>query len=189
MKRLVLFFMAAILSLASQAQPNIEGKWKLTETEKQKIGEKDEGGIADIKTTLTYTFAGGRFECTIEAVTDMSFAVKDDQAANSDIVVLLDITASSGGSYTLESDLLTLVPDKKKKPKVDVDANITGIAGGSMIKNMLAAPLKKALVAKLKEVQQYKVLSVTDKSLTLLKVVSGKDNTEKAKVEPITLTK
>ena len=189
MKRLVLFILAAILSLPSLSQSKIEGKWKLTETDKQTIGDNDSSGIADIKTTLTYTFAGDRFECTIEAVTDMSFAVKDDQAANSDIVVLLDITASCGGSCTLEGDLLTLTPDKKKKPKVDVDATITGIAGGSMIKNMLAAPLKKALVAELKEVQQYKVLSVTDKSLTLLKVVSGKDNSEKAKVEPITLTK
>lgn len=189
MERLVLFCVAALMSLTSPAQSGIDGKWFLTENEKQTIGDKGEAGVADIKTTLAYTFAGDRYECTIKSVTDMSMAIESGQDNQSDVVIHLVLTASCAGSCILEGDLLTLTPDKKKKPEVEVDATITGIAGGGMLKNMLAAPLKKALVAELKQVRHYRVLSVGGNSLTLQKIVPGKENPEGTKVETITLTK
>ena len=175
------------MSLAALAKPDIDGKWSYTQTDNQKIGEKHEGD-AQIKVTVNYTFDGSYFECSMKAILTMSFDQKGDdgKAEKAEFVVI--ITASTTGSSAFDGDLLTLTPDKKK-PRVDVDATINGSPAGSMISGMVAAPVKKTLVAELKQIQKYKIVSVTDSKLTLQSVPTEKEKVKGVKEEIITLSK
>lgn len=192
MKRLSLLAVALCVAVSAMAQvslADLEGKWGYAKTDKQKLAEKDAVGDADIKMSAIYVFDGDSFVCTLKAVMNMDLSMKDSQNQDMDAVFIIEITATTTGASTLASDQLTLVPDKKKKPKVDVDATIKGVPGGNMLKGMLASPIKQALVSELKEIQQYRVISVSETTLCLQSIVSEKDAAKGIKADTITLTR
>ena len=93
------------------------------------------------------------------------------------------------GALSRSGDVITLTPDSKKKPSVDIDARVDGVPGGGMIKNMIVSPLKKELVSELKKTESYTIVSVTESSLTLRDIPTKKEQAKGELPETVTFTR
>ena len=183
MKRLFFLLAAMLACFAAYAQSNIDGKWFLDQTEKETMSEGDVDGQSDIKASMLYDFKGERYDATMKAIVTMDVSSKEKDAK---ATIYVEVTASMSGALLRDGDVITLVPDSKKKPTVDVDAKVDGVPGGGMIKNMIVSPLKKELTSELKKKESYTIVSVTESSLTLRDIPTKK---EQAKGElPDTVT-
>ena len=175
MKRLALTIAAILAGVLAFAQ-SLEGTW----TGKMAMDDNSQGADVAAKGTGTYTFAGDTFTEKMLVVIDMS-TEKDGKS----VTMKVTITGSNSGTWTRKGDVLTLTPDKKSKPVVDV--KVEGIP--SFLAGMLSGPIKKELNKSLKEVDQMKIISLTDKELVIEDILTEKEKKSGAKVERITLTK
>ncbi len=175
MKRLILTMAAILASVLAFAQ-SLEGTW----TGKMAMDDDSQGADVAATATGTYTFSGNTFTEKMLVVVDMS-AEKDGET----VTMVITISGKNNGTWTRKGDVLTLTPDKKSKPVVDM--KVEGIP--SFLAGMLSAPIKKELNKSLKEVDQMKIISLTDKELVIEDILTEKEKKAGAKVERITLTK
>lgn len=183
MKRFIFLLAAMLACLAAYAQSDIDGTWFLDKSENQAVSEGSVDGQTDIKASLQYVFDRDRYIATMKAVVTMDLSSKeDDTKAN----IYVDMTASMTGTLTRSGNVITLVPDPKKKPAVDIDTKINGVPGGGVIKNMIVSPLKKELVSALRKKESYTIVSVTESSLTLRDIPSKKEQAKGESPETVT---
>lgn len=186
MKR-VIFLLAAMLAFfAAYAQRDIDGTWFLDKSEKQTVSEGSVDGHTDMKASVQYVFDRDRYNATMKAIVTMDVSSKEkDAQAN----IYVEVTASMSGALSRSGDVITLTPDSKKKPSVDIDARVDGVPGGGMIKNMIVSPLKKELVSELKKTESYTIVSVTESSLTLRDIPTKKEQAKGELPETVTFTR
>ena len=175
MKRLTLTFAAILVSVLAFAQ-SLEGTW----VGKMMMDDNSQGADVVATGTGTYTFAGSTFTERMVVVMDLS-AEKEGTT----VTMKITITGSNAGTWTRKGDVLTLTPDKKAKPKVDV--KVEGIP--SFLAGMLTGPIKKELTKSLKEVDEMKIISLTDRQLVIEDILTEKEKKAGAKVERTTLTR
>ena len=190
MKRTILL-LASLLACAFQAlaQNTLDGTWTYTKTDKQDINEQEASGSAKMKLSAIYVFSGGTFSTSMKAEVNMDFASLGSQGEATDAVFYVEVTASVKGSMAMDGSLLTLTPDAKKKPDIEVFTDIKGVPGGNLMKPMLVNPLKKELSAELKKAQKYKVVSINETTLVLEDILSDKELKAGKKAERTTLTR
>lgn len=183
MKRLIFLLAAMLACFAACAQSDIDGTWFLDKSENQDVSEGTVNGQTDVKATVQYVFDKDRYIATMKAVVTMDISSKeDDTKAN----INVEVTASMTGALSRSGDVITLVPDSKKKPSVDIDAKVDGVPGGGMIKNMIVSPLKKELVSELRKKESYTIVSVTGSSLTLRHIPGKKEQAKGVSPEAVT---
>lgn len=190
MKRMIL--MLAILlagALQSLAQNTLDGTWTYNKTDNRDFNEKGAVGKSDLKMSAKYVFDGDCFASWVKAVFNMDFTAHNEQGELSDAVFYIEVIASTTGTLSLDGSALTLAPDAKKKPQIEVKTKIEGVPGGNMVKGMVVNPLKKQLSAELKKVQNYKVVSISETTLVLEDILSDKDIKAGKQPERVTLTR
>ena len=175
MKRLILTFVAILAGALAFAQ-SLEGTW----VGKENLSDNSDGTDVDAKATETYIIKGDSYTAKLQVVMDLS-AEKDGK----EVVMKITLTGSNAGTWTRKGDVLTFTPDKKSKPKVDV--KVEGIP--SVLASMLTGPIKKELNKTLKEPEQFKIISLTDKELVLEDILTEKERKAGEKVERTTLLK
>ena len=186
MKRLFFLLAAMLACFAVHAQSDIDGTWFLDRSENQTLNEGSMDGNTDIKASVQYVFDRDRYIATMKAIVTMDLSSReDDTKAN----IYVELTASMTGALTRSGDVITLVPDSKKKPSVDIDAKVDGVPGGGMIKNMIVSPLKKELTSELKKKESYTIVSVTESSLTLRDIPSKKEQAKGEIPETVTFSR
>ncbi|MBO4416656.1 MAG: hypothetical protein J5801_00885 [Bacteroidales bacterium] len=186
MKRFIFLLAVMLVCFASYAQSNIDGTWFLDKSEKQTVSEGTVDGQTDMKASVQYVFDRDRYTATLKAIVTMDVSSReDDTKAN----IYVEVTASMSGALSRSGDVITLTPEPKKKPSVDIDAKVDGVPGGSMIKNMIVSPLKKELTSELKKKESYTIVSVTESSLTLRDIPSKKEQAKGELPETVTFTR
>lgn len=186
MNRFIFLLAAMLACFASYAQSTIDGTWFLDKSEKQTVSEGTVDGQTDMKASVQYVFDRDRYIATMKAIVNMDVSSReDDTKAN----IYVEVTASMTGNLSRSGDVITLVPDSKKKPSVDIDAKVDGVPGGGMIKNMIVSPLKKELTSELKKKEAYTIVSVTESSLTLRDIPSKKEQAKGELPETVTFSR
>ena len=175
MKRLILTLVAVLAGVPAFAQ-SLEGTW----VGKENLKDNSDGADVSAKATETYTFKGETYTAIMQVVMDLS-AEKEGKS----VTMKITITGSNTGIWARKGDVLTFTPDKKSKPKVDV--KVEGIP--SVLASMLTGPIKKEITKALKERDDYKIISLTDKELVLENILTEKEKKSGEKVERTTLLK
>lgn len=190
MKRTILA-LAIMLAGAFQslAQNSLDGTWTYTKTDNRDFNEKGTVGKSDLKMSAKYVFDGESFSTWVKAVFNMDFTACSEQGESTDAVFCIEVIASTTGTLSYDGSVLTLTPDSKKKPQIEVNTKIEGVPGGNMIKGMVVNPLKKQLSAELKKAQNYKVVSISETTLVLEDILSDKDLKAGKQPERVTLTR
>ncbi len=190
MKRTILV-LAIMLAGAFQslAQNSLDGTWTYTKTDNRDFNEKGTVGKSDLKMSAKYVFDGESFSTWVKAVFNMDFTARSEQGESTDAVFYIEVIASTTGTLSYDGSVLTLTPDSKKKPQLEVNTKIEGIPGGNMVKSMVVNPLKKQLSAELKKAQNYKVVSTSETTLVLEDILSDKDLKAGKQPERVTLTR
>lgn len=166
-------------AMTTFAQTSLDGTWSFTQSEK----EKDDDFEAEITITMdaTYVFSGNTFNVDVHCVFDMHF---DDGG-----IFTINVVGSHLGTYTKDNDVLTLVPDKRKKPQVDVSTSVDNVVGGGFLKALLVGPFKKEISNEMKEVAKYRVLSISKNELVLEDILTEKEIKAGEKAEIVTFTR
>ena len=160
------------------AQTSLDGTWSVTQTEKE-VDEK-QGAESTITMVASYVFSGNNYNVKVNCVVDISFEKG---------VLNVAAVGSHSGAIERSGNNLTLVPDKRKKPQVDVTTSADNVPGGGIIKSLVVGPFKKEITNGLKEVENYRIVSITRNELVLEDILSEKELREGAKAETITLTR
>lgn len=186
MKRVIFLLAAMLACFAAHSQSDIDGTWFLDKSDKQAVSEGTVDGHTDIKASMQYVFDRDRYVATMKAIVTMDLSSKEDGTKAN---IFVELTASMNGNLSRSGDVITLTPEPKKKPTVDIDAKVDGVPGGGMIKNMIVSPLKKELVSELKRTESYTIVSVTESSLTLRDIPTKKELSKGEKPEIVTFTR
>ena len=190
MKRMIL--MLAILltgAFQSLAHNPLDGTWTYTKTDYRDFNEKGTVGKSDLKMSAKYVFDGDNFSTWVKAVFNMDFTTRSEQGESTDAVFYIEVIASTIGTLSYDGSTLTLTPDPKKKPQLEVNTKIEGVPGGNLVKNMVVNPLKKQLSAELKKAQNYKVVSISETTLVLENILSDKELKAGKQPERVTLSR
>lgn len=175
MKRLILTVVAVLAGVLAFAQ-SLEGTW----VGKENLKDNSDGADVTAKATETFIIKGEAYTSKLQVVMDLS-AEKEGKK----VTMIITLTGSNTGTWTRKGDVLTFTPDKKSKPKVDV--KVEGIP--SVLASMFAGPIKKELTKALKETDDYKIISLTDKELVLENILTEKEKKAGETVERTTFTK
>ena len=160
------------------AQTSLDGTWSVKQTEKE-VDEK-QGAESTITMIATYVFSGNSYNVNVNCVVDISF----DKG-----VLNVAAVGSHSGAIERNGNELTLVPDKRKKPLVEVTTSADNVPGGGIIKSLVVGPFKREITNGLKEVENYRIVSITRNELVLEDVLTDKEIKEGTKAETITLTR
>jgi len=180
MKRILLVCLAALaVCTISFAQNSILGTWTLDVSEKDsQDAEQASVDMAMSATDIITLSAPSSFTRNII----MTLALEGEgkgEAAGQKLTMTLKVKGSITGSWTYQDGILTLTPDKKAKPVIEVESD--GLPG--VAKAMLSPMIKKEVKAGLTEVDRSEVISITDTELTLKDIPDPKS---KDKTEPET---
>lgn len=180
MKRILLVFIAALaVCSASFAQSSILGTWVLDISESG--SQDDEKASVDMSidaTDIITLSASSSFTKNMTMTMALNAEGKED-AAGEKVNMTLTVKGSISGTWTYQDGILTLTPDKKAKPVIEVESD--GLPG--VAKAMLSPMIKKEVKAGLTEVDRSEVISITDTELTLKDIPDPKS---KDKTEPET---
>ena len=189
MKGLTLILSFLLATGAAMAQNSIDGTWVVTghETDNN-IGDESVDGKGDMKMEGRYVFGGSTYSVDMKAIITMDFSSKE-AASDEKLELYIEVAAGSGGTMTLEGDVLTLVPTPGRKPKVEVNYRADGVPGGGLIKSMVVGPLKRELTAELKKTDRMRVVTVTADTLVLEDILSEKELKRGETPERVTLTR
>ena len=176
--------MLAVLTATAQT---INGTWTYTDKAKDKMEEQGAKGDMEMTSHVRFNFSGETFSQKVTAVATMKFKSKDKDGNPEEIDFVIEITCSNSGAMAYDGSTLVLTPAKGQKPKVEVTTNMDDMPGGGIIKTMVVGPVKKSIIAELKEVQNYNVLSVTATELTLQDILTEKQIKKGAKAQTVVL--
>lgn len=187
MRRLLATMAALLACVAVFAQVKLDGTWHCrTGTDGEKI---EQGGVEiQLKTALdvTWTFSGNNYTMSVATSVTMSQA----PSANKDAMVInIEATGSGAGKLAAGGGRLTLTPDKKRKPKVEASVDVDNLPGASLARPMIVSATKKELAASLKEVQEYKIISIRQNELTLETIPDESDIKNGVKAERMVLVR
>lgn len=157
MKRLVLISIL-MLPLVSFAQAGLDGTWNNTTSETEK-NEKQKAE-SEITMSADYTFKGDTYSIVMHCLVNFT-SLEKEASLN------IKVTGSHSGTLKREGDRLTLIPDKKKKPEVEVTSSADGLKGGNLVKTLLSGPLKREVSNAMKIPESYRIVSLTDTELVL----------------------
>ncbi|MBO4557985.1 MAG: hypothetical protein J5693_05205 [Bacteroidales bacterium] len=188
MKRLIVFtvMMLAVLSAAAQT---INGTWSYTDNAKDKVEEQGARGDIEMTSHVRFRFNGEAFSQKVTAVATIKFKSKDKDGNPEEVDFVIEITCTHSGTLAYDGSTLVLTPAKGQKPKVEVTTNMDDMPGGGIIKTMVVGPVKKSIISELKEVQNYKVLSLTDTELTLQDILTEKQIKKGVKSQTVVLNR
>lgn len=175
MKRLILTFATLLAGVLAFAQ-SLEGTW----TGEENMNDNSDGAEVSASATVSYIIKGETFSTKMTAIMDMSAETEGEE-----VTMRITITGSNAGTWNRRGDILTFIPDKRSKPKIDV--KVEGIP--SVLASMLIAPAKRELSKGLKETERYKIISLTDKELVLEDILTEKEIKAGEKVDRITFLK
>lgn len=189
MKRLVIVLAILLATVCASAQNSLDGSWNYIKQDKQPINQEQASGSADMKVSAKYQFAAERFTTAFKVVVNMDFTAQTELGEKADAVFYIEVIASVAGSLSRDGSTLTLTPDAKKKPSIEVNTKIEGVPGGNLIKGMIVNPIKKELGAELKKEQKYKVVSLSETTLVLEDILSEKELKSGQKAQTMTLNR
>lgn len=189
MKRLVIVLAILLATVCASAQNSLDGTWIYIKQDNQPIREEQASGSADMKVSAKYEFAAERFTTAFKVVVNMDFTAQDENGEKADAVFNIEVVASVAGTLSRDGSTLTLTPEAKKKPSIEVNTKIEGVPGGNLIKGMIVNPIKKELSAELKKEQKYKVVSLSETTLVLEDILSEKELKSGQKAQTMTLNR
>ena len=175
MKKLLLI-LAAVLACTLAFAQSLEGTW----TGIEKMDDASSDADYDATAITSYTLKGESYTANLRMDVDIS-AEKEGKS----LTMKITVTGSNSGTWTCVGDNLSFTPGKGSKPKIDV--KVKGIP--SAFASMFVAPIKKELSKALKDPEQYKIISLTDKELVLEDILTAKEIKAGEKAERVTLTK
>jgi hypothetical protein len=175
MKRLILTLTAVLVSVLAFAQ-SLEGTW----TGKENLEDNSNGADVSATATVSYTIKGESYSTKMLVVMDMSA-----ESEGGEVTMKITITGSNAGTWARQGNILTFTPDRKSKPKIDVE--VEGIP--SVLASMLVGPAKRELAKDLKEPERYRIISLSDKELVLEDILTDKEIKAGEKAERVTLVK
>lgn len=177
MKKLILALLCLLSATTTFAQNGLNGTWFNKETDTQKKDDKE----ISFTSSTTFNFNGKAYTQSSTIEVDMSFSEKDDDGTPVNGHIHIKTKASTEGQMEQNGKMLILTPGKK--PKVEVESEIEGVPGGALVKTMLTNELKKELKSMLKKTQTYKLISLNDTKMILVKNLSEKEIKDGAKAE------
>ena len=164
--------------LTAYAQTSIDGTWSYTQKELEK--DDKQGAEAEITMVLTYVFSGNSYNVKIHCVMDLGF----EQG-----VLSVNADGTHSGTLVRNGDVLTLTPDKRKKPQVDVTTSADNVPGGGLIKTLVVGPFKREITNGLKEEEKLRIISITQNQLVMEDILTEKEIRGGEKAERVTFTR
>lgn len=153
------FFVLIILSLWAFTAfgQSLEGSWvgSLSEV------EMDGDDMLTMDMEYTFTFTGKTFSLRMDTTVDLGMT---------DVPPFL-ILATVDGEWTRSGDVLTMVPYKHPKPRLELKAD--GVPG--VVRVFMAGRIKRELAKELQETDRYEIQILTDTALLLKEIPSEKD--------------
>lgn len=182
MKRIITALAILLVSIGGFAQDSsdLAGTWTANISEKEAESNDDADVEMGLEATDNLTFTGNNYsEKTVFVMTIAGTSKKTSENVN----MKLTVTGAIKGSWTLDGNVLTLTPDKKSKPVIDVQTS--ELPG--MLKTLLVGPIKKELKSAIMEVSRYEVLSASATELVVKEIPDPKDKKASTE-EPETVT-
>ena len=176
MKKLLIIMTVALMSMTSFAQNSIVGTWYAEDAHEGSSSE--EGVNVDMSVTAydEISFSTSTFQRKFSSVMLMD-AVKDGKK----VPLSLTVKGSMKGTWSLSDGILTITPDKKAKPDLDVETE--GFPG--VVKAMLVGMMKKEVKDALVSEERYEVLSLSDTELKIKNIPDPKSKNQEAPEETV----
>ena len=173
-KTLFALFLALLFSSAAFGQASILGTWRTEFSESESGQEEDVSAEFSVKAFDEFTLSGNTYSRNFSMVMNISGeSTKDTQRLDMKVTV----KGSIKGTWTYVDGILSMVPDQKAKPNIEVESEgLPGIA-----KTLLVAPLKKEIKDALLEPEKEHVVSLTETEMVLREIPDPK----KKDTEPV----
>ncbi|MCH5173607.1 MAG: hypothetical protein J1D85_05310 [Bacteroidales bacterium] len=189
MKKAFAIFVSILMGIALFAQGSIDGTWIFSETENKAFDESGGNGKLNYINTMTFKFSGDGYTMKVSTSVQMDLNGEGKDGTPVNAVFNIKVSGSNGGKFSRDGNRLTLTPAKGSKPQVDVDADVQGVPGGSLMKSMISGPIKKEFNEELKRVQNFRIVSLSQTELTLEDILTEKEIKKGEKPETMVLTR
>ena len=156
MKQFFVFIILSLWTFAAFGQ-SLEGGWEGSLSEVEMDGDD----MLTLDTDYTFTFTGNTFSLRMGTTVDLGMT---------DVPPFL-ILATVEGEWTRSGDVLTMVPYKHPKPRLELKAD--GVPG--VVRVFMAGKIKRGLARELQETQRYEIQILTDTARLLKEIPSEKD--------------
>ena len=176
MKKLFVLITVALMSLTSVAQNSIIGTWYAEESEKDSTSSEGVNVDMSMNATDEISFSSSTFQRKFACAILMD-AEKDGKR----VPLSLTVKGSMKGTWSLADGILTITPDKKAKPELDVESE--GFPGvvKAMVVGMLKKEVKNALVGE----EKYEVVSLSATELKIKNIPDPKSKNQEAPEETV----
>ena len=181
---IIYFFLSVLAAMAGDSF--FHGTWVGIRNETDVRNYDGVDAFSDVSSSITMNFSEDGYTQTVNVVLTMKLNRKGGDVEGS-----LKVVAKSThlGTWDSNEGVLSLSPEKKKKPKVVIETESKDFPGGGLVRSIVASVVKKDILRHITFPSSYKILSQTDNQMTLKDLVVAKRNPRGNKPDRVTFNR
>ena len=139
--------------------------------------------FSDIDATISMNYKENGYGQTIKLTMTMKLTREDGEVEG---YLKVTVNSSHYGDWNVENDVLSIAPEKKKRPKLEVETESQDFPGGGLVRSIVVGIVKKNVLRHITLPSSYKILSMTDNQMILKDLVTQRKPNKGKRPESVT---
>ena len=155
--------------MATMAGDGFLGKWSGGWNETDIRKHQDVDAFTDINALVTMDYKDGAYDQAIDLTMTIKLTREDGEV---DGYMKVTVKSKHYGAWNVEDCVLSIVPERKKRPKMDIETESQDFPGGGLVQSIVVGIVKKNVLRNITLPTSYTILSMTDNQMVLKDLVT-----------------